>query len=98
MLRRARGGNLGTPSLSSRPIALRPTDNNYPPVIINSEGTWVHISKPPGSVGREPTTVPVAIPGTATSSVDPTNLLTKFGVIRHWLVATLHWYPPIIPR
>ena len=40
VLRRARGGNLGTPSLSSRPIALRPTDNNYPPVVINSEGTW----------------------------------------------------------
>ena len=29
-LRRARGGNLGTPSLSSRPIALRPTDTKYP--------------------------------------------------------------------
>ena len=74
VLRRARGGNLGTPSLSSRPIALRPADSNYPPVIINSEGTWVRISKPPGSVGREPTTVPVAIPGTATSSVDPHEL------------------------
>ena len=65
VLRRARGGNLGTPSLSSRPIALRPTDNNYPPVVINSEGTWVRISKPPGATGREPTTVPVAIPGAA---------------------------------
>ena len=74
VLRRARGGNLGTPSLSSRPIALRPADSNYPPVIINSEGTWVRISKPLGTAGREPTTVPVAIPGTATSSVDPHEL------------------------
>ena len=70
VLRRARGGNLGTPSLSSRPIALRPADNNYPPVVINSEGTWVRISKPPGTTGREPTTVPVAIPGTAATSID----------------------------
>ena len=84
MLRRARGGNLGTPSLSSRPIALRPTDNNYPPVIINSEGTWVRISKPPGATGREPTTVPVAIPGTLHHPLTPTNLLTKFGGIRLW--------------
>ena len=74
VLRRARGGNLGTPSLSSRPIALRPTDNNYPPVVINSEGTWVRISKPPGATGREPTTVPVAIPGAAASSIDSHEL------------------------
>ena len=74
VLRRARGGNLGTPSLSSRPIALRPTDTQYPPVVINSEGTCVRISKPPGATGREPTTVPVAIPGTATSSVDAHEL------------------------
>ena len=74
VLRRARGGNLGTPSLSSRPIALRPADNNYPPVVINSEGTWVRISKPPGATGREPATVPVAIPGAAASSVDAHEL------------------------
>ena len=73
-LRRARGGNLGTPSLSSRPIALRPTDTKYPPVVINSEGTWVRISKPPGASGREPATVPVAISGAAASSADPHEL------------------------
>ena len=74
MLRRARGGNLGTPSFSSRPIALRPTDTKYPPVVINSEGTWVRISKPPGASGREPATVPVAISGVAASSDDPHEL------------------------
>ena len=74
VLRRARGGNLGTPSLSSRPIALRPTDTKYPPVVINSEGTWVRISKPPGASGREPATVPVAISGVAASSDDPHEL------------------------
>ena len=74
VLRRTRGGNLGTPSLSSRPIALRPTDNNYPPVVINSEGMWMRISKPPGTIGREPTTVPVAIPGTAAASIDSHDL------------------------
>ena len=78
VLRRARGGNLGTPSLSSRPIALRPTDTKYPPVVINSEGTWVRISKPPGATGREPATVPVAIPGAAASSVDPHELPDEF--------------------
>ena len=74
LLRRARGDNLGTPSLSSRPIALRPTDTKYPPVVINSEGTWVRISKPPGATGREPATVPVAISGAAASSADPHEL------------------------
>ena len=74
VLRRARGGNLGTPSLSSPPTALRPTDTKYPPVVINSEGTWVRISKPPGATGREPATVPVAIPGAAASSVDAHEL------------------------
>ena len=74
VLRRARGGNLGTPSLSSRLIALRPTDTKYPPVVINSEGTWVRISKPPGATGREPATVPVAISGAAASSDDPHEL------------------------
>ena len=53
---------------------LRPADPKYPPVVINSEGTWVRISKPPGASGREPATVPVAIPGAADSSVDPHEL------------------------
>ena len=49
---------------------LRPADPKYPPVVINSEGTWVRISKPPGATGREPATVPVAIPGAAAFSGD----------------------------
>lgn len=43
-------------------------------MVINSEGTWVRISKPPGATGREPATVPVAIPGAAASSVDAHEL------------------------
>ena len=41
---------------------------------INSEGTWVRISKPPGATGREPATVPVAIPGAAAFSGDAHEL------------------------
>lgn len=33
-LRRARGGNLSSPNLSSRPLVLRPADSKYPPVVI----------------------------------------------------------------
>ena len=73
-LRRARGGNLSSPNLSSRPLVLRPADAKYPPVVINSEGTWVRFSKPPGATGREPATVPVAIPGAATFSGDAHEL------------------------
>jgi len=41
---------------------------------INSEGTCVRISKPPGATGREPATVPVAIPGAAAFSGDAHEL------------------------
>jgi len=53
---------------------LRPADAKYPPVVINSEGTWVRISKPPGASGRELATIPVAIPGESTFSGDAHEL------------------------
>ena len=73
-LRRARGGNLSSPNLSSRPLVLRPADSKYPPVVINLEGAWVRVSKPPGTTGREPATIPVAVPGEAAASGDPLEL------------------------
>lgn len=39
--------------------------------VINSEGTWVQVSQPPGKTSREPNTVPVAIPGAPVVSSDP---------------------------
>jgi hypothetical protein len=70
LLRRARGGTLA-PNLCARPLILRPVDPKYPQVVINSEGTWVQVARPPGRTSREPNTVPVAIPGNPILSSDP---------------------------
>ena len=51
--RRARGGTLNPPSLTGRPLALRPNNPSYSQVVVNSEGTWVRVSQPPGVTSRE---------------------------------------------
>ena len=42
--------------------------------MINSEGTWVRVSQPPGVTSREPSTLPAPIPGPAEHSGDPHSL------------------------
>ena len=74
VLRRARGGTLNPPSVTGRPLVLRPNNPAFPQVVINSEGTWVRVSQPPGVASREPSTVPTSIPGPADHSGDPHSL------------------------
>ena len=73
-LRRARGGTLNPPSLTGRPLVLRPNNPSYPQVVVNSEGTWVRVSQPPGVTSREPSTVPTHFPGPADHNTDLHNL------------------------
>ena len=80
VLRRARGGTLNPPSLTGRPLVLRPNNPSYPQVVVNSEGTWVRISQPPGVTSCEPSTVPAQIPGR--QNITPTRTI-KFGMTLH---------------
>ena len=43
-------------------------------MVINSEGTRVRVSKPPGTTGREPAAIFVAVAGEAAASGDPHEL------------------------
>ena len=74
VLRRARGGTLNPPSVTGRPLVLRPNNPAFPQVVINSEGTWVRVSQPPGVSSRDPNTIPTPIPGPADHSGDPHSL------------------------
>ena len=79
VLRRARGGTLNPQSLTARPVVLRPNNPSYPQVVVNSEGTWVRVSQPPGvqaenQVRSLPKSLDLLI-------ITPTHIIcqTKFG-------------------